>query len=116
MGPSRAQQKHLEPLPCPKANQFPPVSKLKPSGSILDHKLNETSHSYESHKKQSEVDIQTITKQQYQETERTEARTEGSSNKQSVTEKYYQLPAKEKRATIQLPTETTGKAMKVMSK
>ncbi|XP_052513126.1 xin actin-binding repeat-containing protein 2 isoform X2 [Budorcas taxicolor] len=107
----QTQQKHLEQLHLPQSKPVSPSFKVKTiKVPILDHKLNETNHSYESHKKQSEVDIQTITKQQYQETERTEARTEGSSNKQSVNEKYYQLPAKEKRATIQLPTETTGKS------
>ncbi|OWK00145.1 hypothetical protein Celaphus_00015811, partial [Cervus elaphus hippelaphus] len=92
----QTQQKHLEQLHLPESKPVSPSFKVK---TIK-----------ESHKKQSEVDIQTITKQQYQETERTEARIEGSSNKQSVTEKYYQLPAKEKRVTIQLPTETTGKS------
>ncbi|XP_043343904.1 xin actin-binding repeat-containing protein 2 isoform X1 [Cervus canadensis] len=107
----QTQQKHLEQLHLPESKPVSPSFKVKTiKVPILGHKLNETNHSYESHKKQSEVDIQTITKQQYQETERTEARIEGSSNKQSVTEKYYQLPAKEKRVTIQLPTETTGKS------
>ncbi|KAF0870669.1 XIRP2 protein, partial [Crocuta crocuta] len=74
-----------------------------------DHKLKETDHIYESHKKQSEVDVQTISKQQYQKSERTEASTEYS-NKQSVAEKYCQLPKKEKRVTIKLPTEPVGKS------
>lgn len=73
----------------------------------LDHKLGETNHSYENNKIH-DIDVQTITKQQYQETEKTEARTE-CSNKQSVAEKYYQLPKKEKRVTIKLPTESTEK-------
>uniref|UniRef100_A0A4W2EX18 Uncharacterized protein n=1 Tax=Bos indicus x Bos taurus TaxID=30522 RepID=A0A4W2EX18_BOBOX len=107
----QTQQKHLEQLHLPKSQPVSPSFKVKTMKvPILGHKLDETNHSYESHKKQSEVDIQTITKQQYQETGRTEARTEGSSYKHSVTEKHYQLPAKEKRATIQLPTETTGKS------
>ncbi|XP_029790308.1 xin actin-binding repeat-containing protein 2 [Suricata suricatta] len=76
-----------------------------------DHKLNEADHICESHKKQSEVDVQTISKQEYQKTEKTEASTEYS-NKQSVAEKYCQLPKKEKRVTIKLPTEPIGKSQK----
>ncbi|XP_004428286.1 PREDICTED: xin actin-binding repeat-containing protein 2 [Ceratotherium simum simum] len=103
------QKKYLEQLHLPQSKPFSPSFKVKTIKlPTLDHKLK-TDHSYESHKKQSEVDIQTITKQQYQETEKTEASTEYS-HKQSVAEKYYQLPKKEKRVTVKLPTEPAGKS------
>ncbi|XP_057602219.1 xin actin-binding repeat-containing protein 2 isoform X2 [Hippopotamus amphibius kiboko] len=106
----QTQQKYLEQLHLPQSKPVSPSFKVKTIKlPTLDHKLNETNHSYESHKKQSEVDVQTITKQQYHETEKTEARTE-CSNKQLVAEKYYQLPTKEKRVIIKLPTESAEKS------
>ncbi|XP_006201159.2 xin actin-binding repeat-containing protein 2 isoform X2 [Vicugna pacos] len=101
------QKKYLEQLHLPQSKPVSPNFKVKTiTLPTLDHKLNETNHSYASHKKQSEADVQTTTKQQYQETEKTEASTEYS-HKQSVTEKYHQLPKKEKRVTIKLPMEST---------
>nr|KAF6354137.1 xin actin binding repeat containing 2 [Pipistrellus kuhlii] len=103
------QKKYLEQLHLPQSKPASPSFKVRTIKlPTLDHKLNETDHSYESHKKHSEVDVQTITKRQHQETEETEASTEYS-NKQSVAEKSHQLPKKEKRVTIQLPTELSGK-------
>ncbi|XP_054579398.1 xin actin-binding repeat-containing protein 2 isoform X1 [Eptesicus fuscus] len=104
------QKKYLGQLHLPQSKPASPSFKVRTIKlPTLDHKLNETDHSYESHKKHSEVDVQTITKQQHQETEETEASTEHS-NKQSVAEKYHQLPKKEKRVTIQLPTDLSGKS------
>ncbi|KAM5279866.1 xin actin-binding repeat-containing protein 2 isoform 1-T1 [Ctenodactylus gundi] len=73
--------------------------------------FNETDHRYESQMKQSEIDAQTITKEQYQETEKTEASTKYS-NKQPVAENFYQLSKKEKRVTIQVPTESVERCRK----
>ncbi|XP_027980582.1 xin actin-binding repeat-containing protein 2 isoform X1 [Eumetopias jubatus] len=104
------QQKYLEELHLPQRKPVSPSFKVKTIKlPTADHKSNETDHIYESRKKQSDVDVQTISKQQYQKTEKTEAGTEYS-NKQSVAEKYYQLPEKEKRVTIKLPAEPTGKS------
>ncbi|XP_055966281.1 xin actin-binding repeat-containing protein 2 isoform X1 [Sorex fumeus] len=72
----------------------------------LDLKLNEMVRSFESHKKQSELDIQA--KEQYQENKRTEISTE-CHNKQPVDKKHCDLPKKEKRVTITLPMDSTGK-------
>uniref|UniRef100_A0A667H3P8 Xin actin binding repeat containing 2 n=1 Tax=Lynx canadensis TaxID=61383 RepID=A0A667H3P8_LYNCA len=107
----QAQQKYVEEqLHLPQRKPVSPSFTVKSTKlPTADHKLNETDHIYESHKKQSEVDVQTISKRQYQKTEKTEASTEYS-NKQSVAEKYCQLPKKEKRVTIKLPTEPTGKS------
>ncbi|XP_054418372.1 xin actin-binding repeat-containing protein 2 [Pteronotus mesoamericanus] len=104
------QSKYVEPLHVPQRTPASPSFKVRTIKlPTLDHKLTETDHSYESHKKQPEIHVQTVTKQQHQETEKTEARTEYS-DKQSVAEKYYQLPEKEKRVTIKLPTEPSGKS------
>ncbi|XP_060008708.1 xin actin-binding repeat-containing protein 2 isoform X1 [Lagenorhynchus albirostris] len=104
------QKKYLEQLHLPQSKPVSPSFKVKTIKlPTLDRKLNETNHSSESHEKQAEVDVQTVTKQQYQETEKTEARTE-CSNKQLVAEKYYQLPTKEKTVTVKLPTESTEKS------
>ncbi|XP_004674635.2 PREDICTED: xin actin-binding repeat-containing protein 2 isoform X1 [Condylura cristata] len=74
----------------------------------IDHKLNETDHSYESQKKQSKVTMQTIT-QQHQEAEKIETHT-GDHNKQPMADKYYPLPNKDKRVTVEIPTEPAGKS------
>lgn len=104
------QQKYLGQLHLPQSEPASPTFKVRTIKlPTLDHKLHETEHSYRSHKKHSEVDVQTITKQQHQETEETEASPEYS-NKQTVAEKYHQLPKKERRVTIQLPAELSGKS------
>ncbi|XP_077010175.1 xin actin-binding repeat-containing protein 2 isoform X1 [Tamandua tetradactyla] len=109
------QQKYVDPLQLSQNKPVSPSFKVKTIKlPIIDQKLNETGHSYESHKKQSEVAVQTITKQQYKESEKTEARekTEGStmvSNKQTMAEKYIQLPKKEKRVMIKMPTDPAEK-------
>ncbi|XP_012382955.2 xin actin-binding repeat-containing protein 2 isoform X1 [Dasypus novemcinctus] len=97
----QTQQKYLEQhLPLPKNKPVFPSFKVKTFKlPMLDHKLNETDHSYESQKKLYEADVQTITKQQCQESKKTEA-SAMYSNKQTVTEKKYQLPNKEERVTI----------------
>ncbi|XP_074193490.1 xin actin-binding repeat-containing protein 2 isoform X1 [Rhinolophus sinicus] len=106
----QTQQKCLEQLHLPQSKPVSPSVKVRTVKiPTLDHELNETDHSYESHKKQSEVHVQTITKQQYQESKKTEARTEYS-DKQSVPEKCYQVPKKEKRVTLRLPVEPAGKS------
>ncbi|XP_039711497.1 xin actin-binding repeat-containing protein 2 isoform X1 [Pteropus medius] len=111
--PLTQQKEYLEQLNLPPNKPVFPTFKVRTiKFPTQDHKLNETNHSYESHKKQSEVDVQSITKQQYQETKNTEASTEYS-NKQSVAEKYYQLPKKEKRVTIKLPTEPAKKSHEI---
>ncbi|XP_045414879.1 xin actin-binding repeat-containing protein 2 isoform X1 [Lemur catta] len=101
------QKKYLEQLHMPPNKPVSPSFKVKTIKlPTQDHTLNETDHSHECHKKQSKVEVQTITKQQNQETKKIEASTEYS-NKQSVAEKYHQLPKKEKRVTIKVPTEST---------
>lgn len=103
------QKKYLEQLHLPQSKPVSPsfkVRTIKPA--TLDHKLNEIDHSYGS-KKKSEADVQTITKQQCQETKKTEASTEYNT-KQSVAEKHNQLPKKEKRLTIELPAEPSRKS------
>ncbi|XP_012932385.1 xin actin-binding repeat-containing protein 2 [Heterocephalus glaber] len=75
----------------------------------LDQTLNKTDHSYESHVKQSAGDVQTITKQQYPESGKTEVHTEYC-NKQSMAENLYELPKKEKRVTIQMPTKSAERS------
>uniref|UniRef100_A0A8C5P2D9 Xin actin-binding repeat containing 2 n=1 Tax=Jaculus jaculus TaxID=51337 RepID=A0A8C5P2D9_JACJA len=72
------------------------------------HTLTEADLGCDSHSKKSEVDIQTITKQLSQEAKKFDASTEYN-NKQSVAEKYFQLPKKEKKVTIQLPAESAEK-------
>ncbi|XP_054979419.1 xin actin-binding repeat-containing protein 2 isoform X1 [Sorex araneus] len=72
----------------------------------LDLKLNEMVRSFESHKKQSELDVQA--KEQYQQNKKTEVSTE-CRNKQPVDKKYCDLPKKEKRVTITLPMDSTKK-------
>uniref|UniRef100_A0A5F9DJ01 Xin actin binding repeat containing 2 n=2 Tax=Oryctolagus cuniculus TaxID=9986 RepID=A0A5F9DJ01_RABIT len=103
------QKKYLEQLPLLQSQPVSPAFKVKtiklPS---IDHTLNETEHRYESHKKQSHVDVQTITKQQYQETKKLEASAKYSS-KQSTAEKYDQLPKKEKKVTLPVSTEAEEK-------
>ncbi|XP_019512149.1 PREDICTED: xin actin-binding repeat-containing protein 2 [Hipposideros armiger] len=106
----QAQQKYPEQLHLPQSKPASPSFKVRTIKlPTVGHKLNETDHSYESHKKQSEVGVQTTTKQQYQETKKAEACTEHS-DKQTVPEKCYQLPKKEKRVTVRLPVEPAGKS------
>nr|KAF6451418.1 xin actin binding repeat containing 2 [Molossus molossus] len=106
----QTQQKYLEQLHLPQSKPASPSFKVQTIKlPALDHKSNGADHSHDSHKKQSELEVQTITKQQHQETKKTEASTEYS-DKQSVAEKHHQLPKKEKRVTIKLPTELSGKS------
>ncbi|XP_006867069.1 PREDICTED: xin actin-binding repeat-containing protein 2-like [Chrysochloris asiatica] len=103
------QQKYLEQLHLPPNKPVPPTFKVKSIKlPTLDSKLNQADYSYGSHEKQHEVNVQTVTKQQYHESEKTEASTECSSE-QTVTEKYCQLPKKAKRVTIKVPSEPPGK-------
>uniref|UniRef100_G1L3A8 Xin actin binding repeat containing 2 n=2 Tax=Ailuropoda melanoleuca TaxID=9646 RepID=G1L3A8_AILME len=107
----QTQQKYLEELHLPQRKPVSPSFKVKTIKlPTADRKSNETDHIYESRKKQSDVDVQTISKEQCQKTEKTEATSTEYDNKQSVAEKYYQLPKKEKRVTIELPMEPTGKS------
>ncbi|KAM4859060.1 xin actin-binding repeat-containing protein 2 isoform 1-T1 [Thomomys bottae] len=86
---------------------------VSPSFKVKTIKLptprNGTNHSYGSHIKLSEVDAETITKQLHQETKKTETSTEFK-NKESVAGKYHQLPKKEKRVTLSVPTESAEKS------
>uniref|UniRef100_A0A2K6UQ84 Xin actin binding repeat containing 2 n=2 Tax=Saimiri boliviensis boliviensis TaxID=39432 RepID=A0A2K6UQ84_SAIBB len=103
------QQKYLEQSHVPQSKPISPNFKIKAIKlPTLDYTLNKTDHSYESPKQQSEVDVPTITKQQYLETKKTEGSTEYS-HKQSLAERHYQLPKKEKRVTIKVPTESIQK-------
>ncbi|XP_010605206.1 xin actin-binding repeat-containing protein 2 [Fukomys damarensis] len=103
----QTQQKCVEPSNLQQGKPASPSFKVKTIKlpTTLEQTLNKTDHSYESHVKQSAVDVQTVTKQQHKESEKTEAHTEYS-NKQSVAEHLYELPKKEKRVTIQMPTES----------
>ncbi|XP_042550142.1 xin actin-binding repeat-containing protein 2 [Dipodomys spectabilis] len=69
--------------------------------------LNETDHSFGSCIKQSEVEAQTTTKQLHQETKKTQ--TSAEYKNESVAEKYRQLPKKEKRMTVSVPTKYAEK-------
>ncbi|XP_008592934.1 PREDICTED: xin actin-binding repeat-containing protein 2 isoform X1 [Galeopterus variegatus] len=103
------QQKYLEQLHLPQSKPVTPSFRVKTIKlPTVDHTLNKIDYRHESHKKQSKVDVQSTTKQQYQEIEKTEANTKYG-NQQSVAEKYYELPKKEKRVTIKVPTESTEK-------
>ncbi|XP_049743321.1 xin actin-binding repeat-containing protein 2 [Elephas maximus indicus] len=103
------QNKYLEQLHMPPNKPVPPSFKVKTIKlPTLDSKLKETDRSYESHKKQHEVKVQTVTKQQHHEREKTEASAE-CSKKQTVAEKYYRLPEKEKRVTRKVPAEPPEK-------
>uniref|UniRef100_A0A8C6W2I8 Xin actin-binding repeat containing 2 n=1 Tax=Nannospalax galili TaxID=1026970 RepID=A0A8C6W2I8_NANGA len=98
-----------EMLPSPQSKLVSPAFKVKTIKlPTLDHTLNETGLSYESHLQQSEVDVHTISRQQNQETKIKETSTEYN-NKQSVAEKYVHLPKTERRVTIQVPSETSKK-------
>ncbi|XP_004646442.1 xin actin-binding repeat-containing protein 2 [Octodon degus] len=104
------QQKCVEHLNMHQSKPASPTFKVKTIKlPTLNQTLNKTDHSCESHVKQSAVDAQAITKQQYQETEKTEANAVFH-NKQSVAEQFYQLPKKEKRVTVQMPTESAAKS------
>lgn len=106
----QTQDKYLEQFHMPQCKPASPSFKVRTIKlPTLDHKLNETHHNYESHKKQPEIDVQIVTKEKHQKAEKAEASTEYS-NKQSVAEKYYQLPEKEKRVAIKLPMEPSGKS------
>ncbi|KAM6174909.1 xin actin-binding repeat-containing protein 2 [Erethizon dorsatum] len=106
----QTQQKYMEQLNLQQSKPASPSFKVKTIKlPTLDQTLNKTDHSSESHVKQSSADVQTITKQQYQETEKTEANTE-CNEKQSVVKRFYQLPKKEKRVTIQMPIESAEKS------
>ncbi|XP_006879542.1 PREDICTED: xin actin-binding repeat-containing protein 2-like [Elephantulus edwardii] len=102
------QQNYLE------QNHLPPNKPVSPSFKVktiklptLDSKLNKRDHSYENHEKKYVDNVQTMTKQQYHKSEKTEASNE-CSIKQTVAEKH-QPPKKEKRVTIQLPAELPEK-------
>ncbi|XP_007945375.2 xin actin-binding repeat-containing protein 2 [Orycteropus afer afer] len=102
---SSTREKYLEQLHLFPNKPSPPSSKVKTIKlPTSDSKLNETDSSYENHKKQYEVNVQTITKQQYRESEKTEY-----SNKQTVAERDYQLPKKEKKVTKNVPAEPLEK-------
>ncbi|XP_047400738.1 xin actin-binding repeat-containing protein 2 isoform X1 [Sciurus carolinensis] len=102
----QTQQKCLRQLLSPQSKSGSPSFKVK---TIKLPTVDHVDINYESHRKQSQVDVQAITKEQHQETKKTEASTEYS-NRQAVTEQYYQIPKKEKRVTIQLPSEFSEKS------
>lgn len=103
------QKKCLDPLNLLQIKPVAPDFKVKTIKlPTLDYKINDILHSYESHKKKSELDIQTITKEQYQENKKTEASTEYH-NKQFIDEKYCKFPKKEKKVSITLPKDPIGK-------
>ncbi|XP_034351353.1 xin actin-binding repeat-containing protein 2 isoform X2 [Arvicanthis niloticus] len=102
-------EQHVEKLPFPQTKPISPSSKVKTIRlPTLDHILTETKLSSEHHIKQSEVDIQTSTKQMNREIKKTQESTQ-CDNKQSMPENYFQLPKTEKRVTIQMPKEYAEK-------
>lgn len=102
-------EQHMDTLPFPQRKSIFPSFKVKTIKlPTLDHTSTEIDLSSESHKKQSEVDAQTITKQMNQETKKTQAKTQ-CDDKHSVTEKSFQLPKTEKTVTIQMPEESSVK-------
>ncbi|XP_060033748.1 xin actin-binding repeat-containing protein 2 isoform X1 [Erinaceus europaeus] len=107
---STQQQKYLEQLQLPQKKLIAPSFEVKTVKlPTLDYRLSETNQSHESHKKQFETDTQSIIKEHYQENKKTETNTEYC-NKQAETEKYHQVPKKEKRVTVTLPPESIGKS------
>ncbi|XP_013374257.1 PREDICTED: xin actin-binding repeat-containing protein 2 [Chinchilla lanigera] len=104
------QQKYMEQLNLHQSKPASPSFKVKTIKlPTLDQTLNKTDHTYESHVKQAAVDVQTIAKQQYQETEKAEANAEHNT-KQSVAEHCYQLPKKEKTVSVQMPMGSAEKS------
>uniref|UniRef100_A0A8D2DMB3 XIRP2 n=1 Tax=Sciurus vulgaris TaxID=55149 RepID=A0A8D2DMB3_SCIVU len=102
----QTQQKCLGQLHAPQSKSGSPSFKVK---TIKLPTVDHVDVNYKSHLKQSQVDVQAITKEQHQETKKTEASTEYS-NRQAVTEQCDQIPKKEKRVTIQLPSEFSEKS------
>ncbi|XP_045153928.1 xin actin-binding repeat-containing protein 2 [Echinops telfairi] len=102
-------RKYLEQLPLTPIKQVPPTFKAKPINSPpLDSKSNETDPHHGSHKNQYDVHVQTITKQQYHESERTEASTK-CNTKLTSAENDCQLAKKETSVAVNMPTETAEK-------
>ncbi|XP_035302344.1 xin actin-binding repeat-containing protein 2 isoform X2 [Cricetulus griseus] len=102
-------EQYVENLSFPQSKSTFPSFKVKTiKFPTLDHSLTETDLSSESHKKQSEVHVQTTAKQMNQEIKKTQARIQCDS-KQSVPEKSFQLPKTEKRVTIQMLEESSEK-------
>ncbi|XP_052038579.1 xin actin-binding repeat-containing protein 2 [Apodemus sylvaticus] len=100
---------HVEKLPLPQTKPPSPSFKVKTIRlPTLDHTLTETDVNSEHHLKQSEVKVQTSTKQMNKDIKKTQTSTQYE-NKQSVPEKCVQLPKIEKRVTIQMPKEYTEK-------
>ncbi|XP_021048770.1 xin actin-binding repeat-containing protein 2 isoform X1 [Mus pahari] len=105
-------EQHVTRLPFPQTKPSSPSFKVKTIKlPTLDRTLTETELSSEHHIKQSEVDIQTSTKQVDKEIKKTQASTRYDDNP-SVPEKYFQLPKTEKRVTIQMPKEYAEKTHK----
>ncbi|XP_031226351.1 xin actin-binding repeat-containing protein 2 isoform X1 [Mastomys coucha] len=102
-------EQYVEKLPLPQTKPISPSFKVKTIKlPTLDHTLTETELSSEHRLKQSEVEVQTSTKQMNKEIKKTQSSTQ-CANTQSVPEKYFQLPKTEKRVTIQMPKEYAEK-------
>ncbi|CAH6788551.1 Xirp2 [Phodopus roborovskii] len=102
-------EQHMENLPFPQSiSTFPSFKAKTIKLPNLDRSLTEPDLSSESHKKQSEVHVQTTATHMNQEIKKTPDRTH-CDNKQSVPEKSFQLPKTEKRVTIQMPQESSEK-------
>ncbi|XP_012975303.1 xin actin-binding repeat-containing protein 2 isoform X1 [Mesocricetus auratus] len=102
-------EQHMENLSFPQSKStFPSFKVTTIKLPTLDHSSTETDLSSESHKKQSEVHVQTTAKQMSQEIKKTQASTQ-CYNKQSVLEKSSQLPKTEKKVTIQKLEESSEK-------
>ncbi|XP_051022049.1 xin actin-binding repeat-containing protein 2 isoform X1 [Acomys russatus] len=100
---------HVDRLPFPQSKPISPSFKVKTVKlPTLDHTLAGADLSSESHVKQSEVDFQSRAQQRNQEIKQTQASSQ-CDDKQSVPEKYLQLPKAEKRVTIQMPKEYAEK-------
>ncbi|XP_040827606.1 xin actin-binding repeat-containing protein 2 [Ochotona curzoniae] len=105
------QQKYPEHLHLLQIKPVSPSFKVKTiKPPSVDHTLNETDLHYESNKKQSHVDVQTISEQQYQETNKMKTSTKYSNN-QSMAEKHHRLPKKDKKVTQQVPTNTAQEGL-----
>lgn len=103
-------EQHVEKLPFPQTKPISPSFKVKTIRlPALDHTLTETDLSSERRVKQSEIDVQTSTKEMNKEIKKTEVSTQ-CDNKQSVAEKYFQLPKTEKRVTVQMPKDYAAKS------
>ncbi|XP_075385804.1 xin actin-binding repeat-containing protein 2 [Tenrec ecaudatus] len=98
-------RKYLEQVHLPPNKQVPPTVKVKSiNAPPIDSKSSETDHRRGSREDHCDVNVQTITKQQCQESERTEASSKRN-RKLTSAESDCQLAKKERRVAVKMPME-----------